>query len=130
MYKEFAGVSNEIIDALWNDYDFSYEARLFLKAFNASESDSDDNLSEVCNCNGSNPEAFTDIGEKFPFLGINVGKIQKELMYESDDSGRLTGNYLDMVTESPSTTTDSRNGFINPNWFLYDIDVDSALKLW
>jgi len=131
IYKEFSGVSNEVIDSLWENYGFPYDARLFLKAFNVDEADTEDTLCDVCSTNWSNPDLFIDIWERFPFLWINVRKIEKEMMYEADDTWRLTGNYLDAVEASTEDiAVDSRNGFINPNWFLYDVDVDIALKLW
>lgn len=54
-------MSNEIIDSLWEDYDFPYDARLFLKAFNVDEADTEDTLCDVCSTNGSSPDVFIDI---------------------------------------------------------------------
>jgi len=130
-YNAFKWVSNEIIDTLWNNYNLSYDVRLFLKAFNMEDIDVDDeNLSEVCSCNGSSPEVFMEMWSKFPYLWINSDKIRRELMYETDEAWRLTWNYLDSLESSKNTMVDSRNGFINPNWFLYDTEVETAIKLW
>lgn len=129
--REFSGVSNEIIEALWDDYGFAYDARLFLKTFNPNETDSDETIADKCANNNVDPDIITKAWMRFPFLGINVKKIEKEMMYESEESERLTGNYLNQTNiDEHLSMIDNRNGFINPNWFLYDIDVEIAFKLW
>ncbi len=131
IYKHFSGVPNEVINSLMEHYNFQYDAHIFLKAFNANEVDADENFFDICTSNWLTPDIFTHIWDRFPFLWINTRKIEKEMLYEADDTWRLTGNYLDRTnTSDVDLEIDSRNGFINPNWFLYDIDVDSALKLW
>lgn len=130
--REFSWISNEILDSLWDDYGFVYDARLFLKTFNPNETDTDETITDKCINNGITPDVIVEAWNKFPFLNINVRRIEKEIMYESDESERLTGNYLLDQTSSNSHNSmiDNRNGFINPNWFLYDIDVEAAFKLW
>ena len=71
-----------------------------------------------------------DLGINLPFLEINSARIKREIAFEDDETERLTGNYLDASDEKSEEKTDPRNGFINPNWFLYDIEVETALKLW
>ncbi len=68
IYREFSGVSNEIIDSLWENYGLPYDAKLFLGAFNVDKVCTEDALCDVCSANGSSPDVFIDIGERFPFL--------------------------------------------------------------
>lgn len=133
IYRAFSGVSNEIIDNLWERYNLSSDARLFLRAFNVEEAYTEDTLWDVCLTSGFTPDAFMEIGERFPSLGINTHKIQKEEIYGTDDTWRLTGNYLnpaENVSEDLAVSNAKTSNFINPNWFLYDIDADTAIKLW
>ena len=44
IYRAFSGVSNEIIDNLWERYNLSSDARLFLRAFNVEEAYTEDTL--------------------------------------------------------------------------------------
>jgi len=68
IYREFSGVSNEIICSLWENYGLPYDAKLFLEAFNVDKVYTEDTLCDVCSTNGSSPDVFIGIGERFPLL--------------------------------------------------------------
>lgn len=131
IYRQFSGISNEVIDTLWNSYDLAFDVKLFLWAFDMEEWDTSEPLHEVCMSNWwMSPDFFIDLWLKHPYLGINTRKIQKENFYQDEEVWRLTWNYLESLDEKKEDKWTAKNWFINPNWFLYDIDVESAFKLW
>ncbi len=129
LQQSFKGVSDHVMLKLWESYGLPYDVYLFFHALESGEMMFGDSLDALCSDSGIDPEDIIGIGEKFPLLNLDTPRMKRELGYAMNESNRLTGNYIE-EREKSDEAVDTRNGFINPNWFLYDIDAESAAKLW
>ncbi len=100
-----------------------------------------DSLDSLMDEFGLDPEDILQIAEDYPELKINVAKLRRSVgLSEQDSRQNLTSNLL-AEKEKPVNAKVSKvldlelkeveaNGFINPNWFLYDIVTYAGIKMY
>ena len=127
IFQKFKWMDADIINTLkfsyWLDYDFA----LFLTTFWIQNTDMETVVEQLEDI-WISPDSIIAIADMHPILRIKSGMIRKEMRYQIHDNNWVTWNYLLLWDEKEKN--DDRNGFINPNWFLYDIDITLAVKLW
>lgn len=127
-YKKFEGEENEITNVLFQRYKLPFEVVQFIQTFRW-ESDYQDTLYDIAWEDWDSLDRFFSLNEWTPYLWVNTGLIKRELAYDFTQwTNQITWNYLDKPKNEDEM--DARNGFINPNWFLNDIDIETAIKLW
>lgn len=129
-FLSLKGFSQEIVGNLKDKYSLAPEVYQFLTVFN-SYSDYQDDITEMAQDEWISPLVFANIWSTLPFTKINSAKIVKEATFWVSEVDAITWNFLskDKLWETEEDI-DGRNGFINPNWFLYDMDIETAVKLW
>lgn len=100
-----------------------------------------DNLDTLMSEHGVREPALIEFAEEYPELGISVSKLQRSMgQSEVDAQQNLAANLL-TPADAPTNMKVKRvldldlreveaNGYINPNWFLYDISTYLGIKLY
>lgn len=140
IYSALSIHPEDMIGGLNEAVGMSDAALRFHEAFFTNQT-SWDSLDALMDEFGLDPELIIQFAEDHPELQINVAKLKRSVgLTDVDGQQNLASNLLAPV-ENPVNAQVAKvldlelrevaaNGFINPNWFLYDIVTYAGIKLY
>jgi hypothetical protein len=137
--KNFIGLPSDIVTKLMTRYNFDREVYLFIEAFGNDFGSTQESLEDICMQWDYDVLDILALIDTAPYLGVQKSRIESEIwIQDSVLHQTLTGNYLitgDGVDvwrwiEWVESYEVSQGNFINPNWFLYDLDAGVLQKIW